>query len=883
MDSDLRVLIVEDSEDDMLLMIRELRRGGYTLDYERVDTPAAMEAALDRQPWDIAIADYTLPAFSAPDALKLLQRRKLDLPFIIVSGTIGEEIAVAAMKAGAHDYLIKGNLTRLVPAVERELREARERQKRQDAEKALRESEERYRLLFESNPNPMWVVDLETLAFLAVNHAAIAHYGYSREEFLRMTIADICLPNDLSASPPTRSILTAEQNPIAVWKHQKKDGTAIDVEVVTHTLSFAGKPASLVMVDDITDRLQAEEELHILSTALESAVEGISRLDTQGHYLAVNTAYAALVGYQPEEMMGMAWQQTVHPEDRAQMAAAYQQMLLNGKVEVEARGIRKDGSTFYKQLVMVTAYDKQQQFAGHYCFAKDITERKQTEQIIREQAALLDVATDAICVRDLQNHILFWNKGAEHLYGWKSAEALGKNAIELLFQKEETLAQFEIIRTTLLQEGQWQGELEKITKDSQSIVVASRWTLVRNEAGEPKFILTVDTDITEKKQLEAQFLRVQRLESLGTLASGIAHDFNNILTPILTAVQLLQLKHPRLDKRSHKMLKLAEDSAKRGAALIKQILAFARGVEGKRVPMQVRHLLSEVLQVIRQTFPKSVEISSDIPRSDLWTVSADATQLHQVFMNLCVNARDAMPDGGTLTVSAENQLVDAAYTRMNLEADTGPYVAISVMDTGTGILPEFLERIFDPFFTTKEVGKGTGLGLSTVLGIVKNHGGFIKVYSEVGKGTQFKVYLPAIEDTVVPLAEEQALLQGNQELILIVDDEPLIQQATSSALEAHNYRTLLANNGLEAIDLYTEYQQDIRVVLMDIMMPSMDGLTAISILQKLNPQVKVITTSGLASNRLFSEESGIGITAFLSKPYTAQELLQTLQSVLKMA
>jgi PAS domain S-box-containing protein len=723
---------------------------------------------------------------------------------------------------------------------------------------------------------------LETLAFLAVNQVAIAHYGYCREEFLRMTIADICLPNDISASPPTRSILTAEQNDIAVWKHRKKDGTAIDVEVVTHTLSFAGRPANLVMVDDITDRLQAEAELHILSTALESAVEGISRLDPQGHYLAVNTAYAALVGYQPEEMIGLAWQETVHPEDRDQMAAAYQKMLLNGKVEVEARGIRKDGSTFYKQLVMVTAYDKQQQFTGHYCFAKDITERKQTEEIIREQAALLDVATDAICVRDLEHHILFWNKGAEHLYGWKSAEAVGENAIDLLFHSGETLPQFDTIETTFIQAGQWQGELEKITKDGKSIVVASRWTLVCDEVGTPKSILIVDTDITEKKQLEAQFLRVQRLESLGTLASGIAHDFNNILTPILTAVQLLQLKHPHLDERSHKMLKLAEDSAKRGAALIKQILAFARGVEGKRVPMQVRHLLSEVLQVARQTFPKSIEISSDIPRLDLWTVSADATQLHQVFMNLCINARDAMPDGGTLTVSAENQLVDAAYTRTNLEAKTGPYVAISVSDTGTGISPEFLERIFDPFFTTKEVGKGTGLGLSTVLGIVKNHGGFIKVYSRVGKGTQFKVYLPAIEDAIVPLVEEQRLLQGNQELILIVDDEPLIQQATSSVLEAHNYRMMMANNGLEAIDLYTEHQHDISVVLMDIMMPSMDGLTAIGILQKLNPLVKVISTSGLASTRLFAESSKIGIQAFLSKPYTAQELLQTLQKVLSL-
>lgn len=881
MNSYLRVLIIEDSEDDLLLVLRSLRRGGYTLEYQRVDTPAMMAAALDRQSWDIAIADYTLPAFSAPEALKLLQSRKLDLPFIIVSGTIGEEIAVAAMKAGAHDYLIKGNLTRLVPAVERELREARERQKRQAAEQALRESEERYRLLFDSNPNPMWVLDLETLGFLAVNQVAIAHYGYSREEFLRMTLADICLPNDISASAQTRSILVPEQNPLELWKHRKQDGMAIDVKVVSHTLSLAGRAVSVVIIDDITEQLQAQEELHILSTALESAVEGISQLDSQGRYIAVNAAYAGLVAYQPEEMIGMNWQRTVHPDDIPKMVAAYEQMLRDGKVEAEARGVRKDGSTFYKQLVMVTAYNQYHQFTGHYCFCKDITERKQIEQIIREQAALLDVATDAICVRDLQHHILFWNQGAEHLYGWTAEEALGKNAIDLLYSPGEQFAQLEEIQATLSREGQWQGELEKITKAGKSIVVASRWTLVRDEAGNPKSILTVGTDVTEKKQLEAQFLRVQRLESLGTLASGIAHDFNNILTPILTAVQLLQLKHPRLEKRSQKMLKLAEDSAKRGAALIKQILAFARGVEGKRVPMQVRHLLSEVLQVVRQTFPKSIDICSEIPRSDLWTVCADATQLHQVFMNLCVNARDAMPNGGTLTVWAENQIVDAAYTRMNLEAATGPYVAIAVSDTGTGIVPEFLERIFDPFFTTKELGKGTGLGLSTVLGIVKNHGGFIKVYSEVGQGSQFKVYLPAIEDVVVTFEEEQLLLQGDRELILIVDDEPLIQQATSSALEAHNYRAVMANNGVEAIELYTQYQHEIRVVLMDLMMPLMDGIAAIELLREINPDVQVILTSGLASNSRCSEASGLAIDAFLSKPYTAREVLQTLQSLLK--
>ncbi|HEY9639518.1 MAG TPA: PAS domain S-box protein [Coleofasciculaceae cyanobacterium] len=881
MSPQLHVLIIEDSEDDMLLVLRELRRGGYTLHSDRVDTAAAMQAALDRQPWDIVIADYTLPTFSAPEALKLLQRQQLDLPFIIVSGTIGEEVAVAAMRAGAHDYIIKGNLTRLLPAVERELREAEERQKRYQTEQALRDSEERYRLLFDSNPNPMWVFNKETLAFLAVNRAAIAHYGYSKAEFLSMTIADILPPEDLPALHRTQSTLKLGGSYAGFWKHCKKDGNLIDVEVRLHTVPFANEPACVVLVNDITERLRAEAALHSLSAALESAVEGISQLDPQGCYVSANGAYAAMVGHHPEEMIGMPWQQTVHPEDQSKMAAAYQHMLRHGKVDVEARGLRKDRSSFYKQMVMVTAYDKQQQFSGHYCFAKDITERKQTEQTMREQAALLDIATDAICVLDLEHHICFWNKGAERLYGWQSAAALGKNALDLLYRSGAMLPSLEAMQTALNETGQWQGELQQVTQDGKPIMVESRWTMVRDEAGKPKSILTVSTDITEKKQLEAQFFRAQRLESLGTLASGIAHDFNNILTPILAGTQLLPLKLPDLDERQQQLLKMMESSAKRGADLVKQILEFARGADGKRVSLQVRHLLSEVLQVAQQTFPKNIEIHRNIPTTELWTVSADATQLHQVFLNLCVNARDAMPLGGVLTVAAADQFVDAAYCRLNLDAQPGAYVVITVADTGTGIPAEFLDRIFDPFFTTKEAGKGTGLGLSTVLGIVKNHGGFVKAYSEVGRGTQFKVYLPAIAAEVPPPPDDLTLLAGHQELVLIVDDEPLIQQVAQNALETHNYRTLLARDGVEGLTLYVQHQHEISVVLMDSMMPAMDGLTALRALQKLNPQVKVIATSGLISNNLFIEGSEIGVKAFLSKPYMVKELLDTVQAVLR--
>lgn len=639
MHSHLQLLIVEDLEDDMLLILRELRQGGYRLDYVRVETPEAMQAALDRTTWDLIIADYTLPKFSAPEALKLVQRQQQDLPFIIVSGTIGEEIAVAAMKAGAHDYIFKGNLARLVPAVERELREAKERQKRHQAELALRESEEK----------------------------------------------------------------------------------------------------------------------------------------------------------------------------------------------------------------------------------------------IREQAALINIASDAIFVCDFSNQITFWNQGAERLYGWSAGEVIGKDIRTLLGQDLEDSEMLQ----TVLEKGEWQGECQKLNKTGQIVIVATRCTLVRGEVGEARSILIVDTDITEKKLLEAQFLRAQRLESLGTLASGIAHDFNNLLTPILAISQLLPLKLPDLDEQNHQLLQLIEDNVKRGADLVKQILTFARGGDGKRVPLQIRHLLSDVTQIVRQTFPKTIEIRTMLSTVDLWIVSADSTQLHQVVMNLCVNARDAMPTGGTLTIAADNLVIDEGYRRINPEASSGAFVVLTIADTGTGIPAELLERIFDPFFTTKEVGKGTGLGLSTVSGIVRNHGGFVEVFSEIGKGTQFKVFLPAIPQEVAPAVEVTALAHGQNKLVLIVEDEASIRQVTQTTLELCHYKTLVAKDGVEAISLYAQHYPEISLVLMDIMMPSMSGLTAVRALQQINPEVKVVAMSGLATNYQIAQESGSNcIKAFLSKPYTTKDLVDTLQTVL---
>jgi CheY-like chemotaxis protein len=332
------------------------------------------------------------------------------------------------------------------------------------------------------------------------------------------------------------------------------------------------------------------------------------------------------------------------------------------------------------------------------------------------------------------------------------------------------------------------------------------------------------------------------------------------------------------DERKDMLLQTLETNAQRGAALVKQVLSFARGVEGKRSILQIRHLILEIQQFANQTFPKSIEFSTDIAL-DLAPIFGDATQLHQVLMNLVINARDAMPHGGVLSLYAHNFFVDKTYARMNLEATIGPYVVITVEDTGIGMSPEIVDRIFEPFFTTKELGQGTGLGLSNVLGIVKSHTGFIKVSSIPNQGTQFQIFLKAKPQHETQSIESLDLPRGHGELVLVVDDEAKILEINKTTLEKYNYRVITAHDGIEAIAMYAQHQNEISIVLVDMMMPEMDGLTTIRTLQKMNPSVKVITSSGLVESKQLSQESGI--TTFLPKPYTIKQLLQALHSLLE--
>ncbi|MBD2208666.1 response regulator [Nostoc linckia FACHB-104] len=624
---------------------------------------------------------------------------------------------------------------------------------------------------------------------------------------------------------------------------------------------------------------QLKESEKLYRSLVESQTDLIVRMDLNGGLTFANAVTSEILGFKAEEFIGQSIIQFVHPEDLPDVMENIQALTLPPYrlTTKEQRAFTVNGIRWF-QWEVAAIRNEEGQVIELQAVGRDVTERKQAEQKLQEQAALIDISPDAIFVRNLNYQILFWSKGAERLYGWQESEIIGQDCHDFLYK--QISPQIQEAMTNVMTKGEWCGELNKFTKSEQELIVSSRWTLIYSETGEPQSILTVDTDITEKKLLEQQFYRAQRLESLGTLSSGIAHDLNNILSPVLTVSQLLLCKLPHLDEKNRQLLKILENNSKRGAELVKQITSFARGSEGKQVPLQIKHLLKEIERIIISTFPKSIEVCTDIYTHNLSTVWADPNQIHQVLMNLCVNACDAMPDGGTLSISATNFFVDETYSRMNLDTKVGSYVQITVADTGLGIPKDILERIFEPFFTTKELGKGTGLGLSTVLGIIQNHGGFIKVDSEVGKGTKFYIYLPAINQSPTQEADDCDIPEGNGELILIVDDEVSIQEVTQNLLADYNYKTMTASDGVEALSIYTQNQDEISIVLMDIHMPSIDGLMATKVIKKMNPAVNIIAMSGFTSDHQLLEVNGIDVQAFLLKPYTLNNLLETIHTVL---
>ncbi len=614
---------------------------------------------------------------------------------------------------------------------------------------------------------------------------------------------------------------------------------------------------------------------------VETAMDGIISMDANQNIVLFNSAAEAIFGWRAAEVIGQSIDKLIPGRFRTDHRSKVDDFG-QGNIEKRRMGtqrtviaVRASGEEFpIEASISQTTVGSKKLYT---VILRDVTEAVRYRQQIEEQSEMLDQVSDAVSVLDLEGRITYWNNAATHVFGWTSAQALGRNGRELLFRGEPEV--FEKMQREIIKHRSWVGELVKATRDNKQITVEHRRSALRDQMGAIKGFLCIDIDITDRRKREQAARRSQRLESIGTLAGGIAHDLNNVLTPILMGAKLLS--SGRELKNRQGLLDTMVASAERGADLVKQVLAFAGGIRGERSPINMAQMVLETRRLMEHTLPKSIQIET-VVEDRCPNVLGDATEISQILMNLCINARDAMPDGGTIRIeSAAAELNQNSY-QINPDAVPGQYVLVKVSDTGCGMTADILERIFDPFFTTKEVGKGTGLGLATVRGIVKSYDGFINVYSEPDRGTMFSIYLPAIQAAEVASEEEPKIGEdvSRGQSILLVDDESYILQMTTAVLEANGYRVLTAPDGVNAISQFRKHQHEIAIVLLDMMMPGLDGMQTLEELRKINSEVMVIACSGLRTIQRESEVLARGAKAFLPKPYSEAQLLKTLTEVL---
>ena len=757
----LRLLQVEDSAADAELIQRSLRAGGAALDCLVTDSLEQVRQALRSESWDAILSDYQLPDFTAIDVLHAVRELSPGVPLVLVTGALRDVDALRCIHEGATDYVLKDNLVRLPLVLERVLREADLRAEREAAAEAWHQSECEYRLLFDSSPQMMWVFDRATLRFLAVNDAAVEHYGYSRAEFLAMTLRDIRPPEDV---PALMAALKQDPEPAlrsaaGVFRHRKKDGTVINVEVFGNAITFAGRKAELILVHDISDRVRAETARREAEAGFEQLVQtsphGIyhSRPD-EDRFFTVNPALVHLLGYESAaEVLQLSLSDDVYccPGERAGLVADF---MRDPHQMVETRWKRKDGTALQVALHVQTVYRP--------------------------------------------------DGGIDHFH-------------------------------------------------------------------------TVVEDLTEKRHLEDQLRQAQKMEAIGQLAGGIAHDFNNLLMVIRGYSEIMETRLPA-DSPLRANLQKVLDACDRAANLIRKLLAFSRKQVLQPRVLDLNAVVREMGKLLSPLIGEDVELQLDLA-ADLGRVRTDPGQLEQVLMNLAANARDAMPHGGKLTIATRNTTVDAIFARRHPGMATGDYVVLSVTDNGCGMDRETLAHVFEPFFTTKANGKGTGLGLSTVYGIVNQSGGQVSAYSEPGRGTSFKIYLPCVEEVATAEAAAPAVSSAHgSERILIVEDEGDVRASVREYLESLGYVVTEAANGAEALQLCDREPPDLLIT--DMIMPLMGGQELVRRLQLVHPEMRVLFISGYSGSAIDHQGELGEDAAFLEKPFTWKALGEKVRAVL---
>jgi PAS domain S-box-containing protein len=771
------------------------------------------------------------------------------------------------------------------------LRDVTERKR---SDQALRESEERYRQLFASNPHPMWVFDVKTLNFLEVNDAAVAHYGYSRQEFLGMTLEDIRSPEDI---PALYQILSANPSGYSFnrcARHRKKDGSIIYVEVADYRFLQNGRLVSLILANDITERLKAEDAVRRSEAKLRSFVEnspfGIFRTHIEeNRFLDVNPALVEMLGYaSAHELLSLKLSTDVYanPQEREKTLTP---LLRDGFNRIDVQCRRKNGEPVILQLSGRLAQDSIQGCQVFEGIASDITERKQAEQALRESEdrfrQVVESSPVGIFIQTEGIHRYF-NPAALALLGAESAsQVVGRGYMEVIHpdSRASVMARARIVREEKKPVPFHEERLLRLDGSAADAEITAVPFVFEGRDGALVFLRDIATRKQEEEKrraLEQQLLQAQKMEAVGRLAGGVAHDFNNLLMVIQSYTELLQDSLPaddNLRESTEQVLK----ATRRAASLTGQMLAFSRKQIINPVRLDLNAVIGETAAMLKRLIGEDVEIRLMLASS--WSVEADSDQIVQVLMNLCVNSRDAMPDGGTLSIATENISVGAAPIAACPHIAPGEYVKLSVTDTGTGISQPQQQQIFEPFFTTKEVGKGTGLGLAMVYGIAQQNGGYVWVESDPGHGACFSLCLPRVAGAVSPSASAKAEAQPRgTETLLVAEDELALRVVVCGYLRSLGYTVLEAASGPQALDAASQQPGPIDLLITDVVMPKMSGREVSQTLASQRPGLKTIYMSGYTDDAVLRHGiHKLGAT-FLQKPFSlgslARKVRETLQN-----
>lgn len=1018
----LRVLIVEDVEDDLKLLLLHLSRAGYEVDSNWVQTADELRAALEEREWDIVISDYRLPNFTGLDAFRILQKSGRDIPFIIISGTIGEETAVAAMRAGVSDYLMKDSLARLVPAIERELADPA-------ARRARREAEERYRIVAETASDAIITIDASSRIIFA-NPASQRVFGYGIDELIGKNVT-MLMPEPIR-DDHLRGIAEFIRTGIrsvdwSGWEITglRKDGTEIPIGISYGEYRNRSQIFFTAIIRDITAAKQAEREIREsgedFRALVEATTEYVWEFDEKGAVTEFPHWWVELTGQNFDDARDFGWLENVHPEDRRKVKTAFLRALETrtqetitvriadgngeyGHYATRAVPLLRDDGSFRKWICTLTDIseiiqsrealerseihlrtiidsspecirltdaeggllemnptglemveaDTFEQVAGmkaidlikpkyHDAYfdltkrvfngesarleyeivglrggehwvemnavplrdicgkiiaalsvTSDVTGRHQMEEALRKKAAELRLITDTvpmlIAYADTEQRYSFANKAFLEWVGKQCDEVSGRTIAEVIGE-----ASYERVRS----------EVEEALAGRASTYerIAYR-EKASHQGGNPSFVkvsyvpdfdsngnvlgfFTFILDLTETKMAEEalresqeQLAQSQKLESIGRLAGGIAHDFNNMLTAI-NGYSELALRKIALDDPIRRNIEEIKKAGERSAELTNQLLAFSRRQMLQPRVLDINHAISETFVMLKRLIGEDIDLSMKLD-SDVGRVSADPGQFAQVLVNLAVNSRDAMPDGGSIVIETKNVELDEGYASNHVAVNPGRYVMIAVSDNGVGMDEQTRNHIFEPFFTTKEVGKGTGLGLSTVYGIVKQSGGNIWVYSEPGRGTTFKIYLPLVTDEATASAAKpmSATFRFGSETILLVEDEAVVRNLSREVLESCGYRVIEAVDGIEALKIAENLDHGIDLLMTDVVMPQIGGRELAEKLSERFPKMHVLFTSGYTDSAAIRHGILNEGTNFLPKPFTFNELADIVRELL---